>query len=297
VNRASRENAGSARCLEIVLGGERCASREALSAPPEARRGALVLPGRRPRARVWRVSFLVAAFAAALASCAPQDIYLFDTPTDESTPPAREEDAGPPPSDGSGPESPPEQPAFEQPACESDACRDCVARDLCAATSLLFCHPRSGACAVPCDPDAPSDAANCQTDRRCDPELGVCVQCITSADCGGAQPACDSESGRCVECVDSTACSGATPVCDTAAQRCVGCLGDAECEPLGEVCLVEEQRCVQCRTDAQCPVSGDDDERVCHPVEHRCVECLDDDDCRLDPEKPRCSAELECDDD
>ena len=234
----------------------------------------------------------------ALASCAPQDIYLFDTPPDEGTPPVREEDAGPAPSDGQGPETPPEQPAFEQPACESDACRDCVARDACAATSLLFCHPRSGACAVPCDPDAPSGAANCPTDRRCEPDLGVCVECVTSADCAGERAACDTTSGRCVECVDSTTCAGTTPVCDTTARRCVGCLGDAQCAPAGEVCLVEEQRCVQCRTDAECPApGGDDDDGLCHPVEHRCVECIDDGDCRSDPEKPFCSPELECDDD
>ena len=83
-----------------------------------------------------------------------------------------------------------------------------------------------------------------------------------------------------------------------AARRCVGCLGDAQCAPAGEVCLVEEQRCVQCRTNAECPAPGaDDDAGLCHPDQHRCVECIDNDDCRFDPEKPVCSAELECDDD
>jgi hypothetical protein len=263
-----------------------------------AQDGSVVLGGRTPwRALVWRASLLVGALAAVSASCAPQDIYLFDTP-DESTPPVREADAGPPPSDDPGPVAPPEQPAFEQPQCETDACRDCVALDACAASSLLFCHPRSGACAVPCDPNALNAAGNCPMDRRCEPELGVCVECVTSADCSGERPACDPVSGRCVECVDSTTCAGATPVCDTAARRCVGCLGDAECAAAGQVCLTEEQRCVQCRSDAECPAPGvDDDDALCHPVERRCVECLDDRDCRFDPEKPFCSAELECDDD
>lgn len=238
----------------------------------------------------------VAALAALLVpACEPQEIYLFDGPPTRTRVDAGVVDVD----DRDPPEPPPDEPppAPEPPACESEACEQCVAERACAVGStLLFCHPRSGECVLPCDAGAGAQAAgNCPADRLCDP-AGFCVECRGDADCGAPLAACDLSRNRCAECVlGGDTCPAARPVCDGEQLRCTECLADTDCAATNQVCFEEAQRCVQCEVDLDC--RGLDDDVFCLPGELRCVECVDDADCRAsEPDKPFCSSEFECED-
>jgi hypothetical protein len=236
--------------------------------------------------------------AGVVAGCQPQDIYLFDpTPpvaarvdAGSMTPPAPLEPADEPDAAPSPPEQPP---------CASQACTDCVAQQLCAGSSRFsVCHPRTGRCALACEPGAGDAALQCPLGERCDPALELCVACLGDTDCSGSLAICDTRLNRCVECTSNENCPAIRPVCD-ASLSCVECVEDGDCAATGEVCLAELSRCVQCRDDADCRgrVGGDDDDAArCLPGELRCVECVDDGDCASDPEKPFCSSEFECED-
>jgi hypothetical protein len=245
--------------------------------------GALVGPG--------------AILCAVAAGCEPQDIYLFD-----EAEPVVEDDAGmdepepPPASDNTPPDD--DLPEPVQPTCVSPACQRCVADGDCSAGAAeLFCHPVTGDCKLPCDPEASSEQRACTAAERCDRDIGLCVDCVQDADCSSAlAPVCDLARGGCVECADSSDCPAERPVCDAEAARCIECVVDADCAATGGVCLPGAQRCVGCRDDRDC--AGFEDSR-CLPEALLCVECLDDRDCALaDPSEPFCKlSEHECDDD
>jgi hypothetical protein len=226
--------------------------------------------------------------------CEPQDIYLFDGPPTNTRIDAG--GGGLPDLPDAGAPAPPAGDEPLQPPCETEACAACVENRACAVGStLLFCHPRSGECALPCDASAGALAAgNCPADRQCD-ATGICVECLAASDCGAELPACDLSGNRCAECVvGGDTCPAARSVCDPAVLRCVECNADADCAT-GLVCFEAGQRCVQCETDLDC--SGADDDVFCLPGELRCVECVTDDDCLLsEPDRPFCSSERECED-
>ena len=238
---------------------------------------------------------LVGPSAVALVvfvGCEPQEIYLFDGPPTTAT--EREPDAGEAPDEPAP--TPDGAPEREQPACQSAACEACVERRDCNVDSTtLFCHPLTGQCELLCDASAaPGAAGNCPAAQSCDPRLGLCVDCVANADCAdGPLTACDGARGTCVECVGPETCPAQRPVCDVEANRCIECRSDADCAVTGEVCLPGPQRCVQCRNDADC--AGRDDDVLCLPDELRCVECVSDVDC-VEPDKPFCSSERECED-
>jgi hypothetical protein len=257
-------------------------------------RGPAVRP-RRSRLRPLAGAAGAGLFALLLGpGCEPQDIYLFDgPPTNTRIDAGGVPDAPPDPDEP----APPDDQEPSPPACETPACDTCVEGRACAVGStLLFCHPRSGECALPCDASAGAEApGNCPLGRQCD-AAGICVECRANSDCGAELPACDLARNRCVECVvGGDSCPAARPVCDPIALRCIECAGDADCAATGQVCVEAAQRCVQCETDLDC--RGRDDDVVCLPGELRCVECVSDADCRLsEPDKPFCSSERECED-
>lgn len=228
-------------------------------------------------------------------ACEPQDIYLFD----ESSVGLEGDDAGadepeptPPPSEPDAAAPPPER---EQPECLSSACAECVERDDCGVqTTLLFCHPVTGACELPCDPRGPAEQpAFCTATDQCDRVIGLCVECVEDANCtDGPRAVCNLERGQCAECVGSGDCSADAPICDPDS-RCVECVDDNDCA-VGLLCQPGAQRCVQCIVNSDCRLS--DDDIFCLPEQQRCVECLEDADCTEDPRKPFCSSENECED-
>jgi len=227
-----------------------------------------------------------------LLACEPQEVRLFSAvradPDPGTTSSAGADASVPPPPAPAGP---------EQPACRSPECSSCAAEPLACLVSEAqwLCHPWTGSCSLPCDPESPS--SQCPREQRCHPDYGLCVGCVGPAECSGATPACDQQRNVCVECTDSSLCGGPTPACDTGVQRCVECTGAEHCAG-GEVCDTTQHTCVQCVVSTDCPnPGGDDDRAVCDPTNHVCVECLRDDDC-TEPDKPFCKqSELECDED
>jgi hypothetical protein len=98
----------------------------------------------------------------------------------------------------------------------------------------------------------------------CDVDAGMCVGCLSSADCSGATPACDTDAKKCVGCLSSADCSGATPVCDTSARQCVECLGNVDCAAAARpICDIARQTCVKCASDAECVAKLGADPGVC----------------------------------
>lgn len=71
---------------------------------------------------------------------------------------------------------------------------------------------------------------------------GVCVACLSYADCSEDMPVCDSN-GTCRRCEDDKDCFGDLK-CHTETGRCVNCITDGEC---AEKCDLGTNTCVLCR--------------------------------------------------
>lgn len=113
---------------------------------------------------------------------------------------------------------------------------------------------------------------------------GQCVQCETSADCGGG--ICTA-ANVCVECVGDADCTQANaPYC--VESQCVTCVNDASCDTLAfPRCRPDMSACVACLSDADC---GSD---RCDPSTFTCVSCLQDADCVPDG-LLRCTSSRTC---
>ncbi|MDB4929024.1 MAG: internalin, partial [Myxococcaceae bacterium] len=135
--------------------------------------------------------------------------------------------------------------------------------------------------AVTADVVAPTDArVACTTNRECaatgrlcDVAAGVCVQCLTGAQCTVAGEVCLAH--RCAagtRCASSRTCMGL--VCETTRGVCVDCLADVDCADAG-VCRANN--CVAppraCRSSRECT------DQVCDAARGVCVDCLTDVDC------------------
>jgi hypothetical protein len=117
--------------------------------------------------------------------------------------------------------------------------------------------------------------ADCTSGKVCNTVSGVCVGCLTDANCSGSTPVCNQTTATCVAgCVTSADCSGGTPVCDTGNKVCVGCLADEDCSGGTPVCKSSNKTCVACLTNANCsgltPICDSN---------NTCVECLSNLDC------------------
>ena len=119
----------------------------------------------------------------------------------------------------------------------------------------------------------------------CEPNLQVCVGCVSDPDCAGSSPICDPALHSCRACMDSLDC--ATGRCivdggDVRAGQCVECERDADCGT-GRCDLVTD-RCT-CTSNAECtnptPTCGAD---------HACHACASGADCALSPTGPVCVA-------
>jgi len=123
---------------------------------------------------------------------------------------------------------------------------------------------------IPC-----GDTSDCPEGMVCDPDQGVCVECLTSQDCRpGAVcmhnrcvdvPPCDGEK---VECPEGL-------LCDLERGVCVECFTNEDC-PEGFSCV--EFKCEPpkppCQKDEDCP-----DGLHCDPHALVCQECLEDEHC------------------
>lgn len=75
--------------------------------------------------------------------------------------------------------------------------------------------------------------ADC-TPQTCDPVTHSCVGCSTSDDCPAATPVCDELTTACVVCTATAGCADPTPICDLSAGggvgACVACVAATDCD-------------------------------------------------------------------
>jgi Cys-rich repeat protein len=82
----------------------------------------------------------------------------------------------------------------------------------------------------------------------CSEEAGICVECLSSADCSGSTPHCLD--GGCVSCTTNADCSTGM-VCNTHIPRCATqCTDGTECN--GKACATAYGYCVECLSDLDC---------------------------------------------
>lgn len=190
-----------------------------------------------------------------------------------------------------------------QPICVLGSCEECGAKADCGAAQT--CQPTTHTCDQAC-----TNNGNCDQGQAnlCDTANGVCVECLTPADCANA-PLCNTALGICANCITDGDCGVAAPVCNVPQGQCVQCLvtpdcnagftcNGHECVPIcttnadcqdNQVCDVPSGNCVQCLGNSDCN-SGD--QPLCS-AGHQCVECLGNSDCN-NGDQPLCSPQGNC---
>jgi hypothetical protein len=110
----------------------------------------------------------------------------------------------------------------------------------------------------------------------CDTQRLVCVQCITTSDCGESEASVfECTAGACVSyqaCENSLNC-GSGQVCDKQRSRCVECTQDGDCA-MGEKCVATECH-KACTSDKDCQA----DKQLCDFSTGTCATCLRTSDC------------------
>ena len=134
-------------------------------------------------------------------------------------------------------------------------------------------------------PDATMCNPACSGTRDICISAGVCGECRTDDDCGGANPACDTVAHTCVPCVNNTHCDSASaPACNVGTHTCVACVDNTTCTVAlgGPICDVPRNACVGCLDAMTCLGNLD----AC--VAQTCVGCDDRLDCMDDMGLPAC---------
>lgn len=97
-------------------------------------------------------------------------------------------------------------------------------------------------------------SGDCPSGKVCNTSSGICVTCLTDANCSGSTPACVNNS--CLECATNSHCTDPLePICSN--NQCVDCLVDADCSGsphysgLGHN-LCSNKTCVECKIDGDC---------------------------------------------
>jgi hypothetical protein len=123
-----------------------------------------------------------------------------------------------------------------------------------------------------------ADGNGCASALVCtspDATIGVCVECVTNADCDGTQ-ICAEDTHTCVdECATAADCDG-TQICAEDTHTCVDeCVTNADCDGT-QICAEDTHTCVdECVTNADC-----DGTQICAEDTHTCVdECTTAADC------------------
>jgi hypothetical protein len=164
----------------------------------------------------------------------------------------------------------------DQPLCETTLklCVQCLQTGDCKSGS----HCLGNQC-VSYTSCANGDSRNCgSADLVCDPNRGLCFQCVAKTDCADNGQDCVNNA-----CVDVPSCQSSSDckskLCDTDNNLCVECLADGDC--------TADQHCVQntcqaaCTTDKQCTPQG----MLCDLTTSICVLCKAQTDC---PESAYC---------
>jgi len=136
----------------------------------------------------------------------------------------------------------------------------CTASSQCPTGHLCNTALGSGVCFPSCTTPAGACNPSSLLAPVCMPSTGLCVGCVTNADCAQS-----SANG-----------SGSTPVCN-ATNNCVECLTDTDCtnlNPGSPYCIQES--CSQCRTSTDCPSGYPPG---CNSVLLQCGSCSANSDC------------------
>jgi hypothetical protein len=118
--------------------------------------------------------------------------------------------------------------------------------------------------------------------QKCDPNLG-CVECLSDADCGGAQKFCVT--GACVACRGNQDCGVSAPACwpgDHTCHESCSAPGTTGCRNVAPYCNSGTGACEQCRTSADCAQGAP----ICNTATQQCGECTTNADCPAS--RPRC---------
>lgn len=101
-----------------------------------------------------------------------------------------------------------------KPVCSNHVCVECDSDDRCPPEKVCFEQP--GKCTEPC-----SNTPDCNEKGRpvCAIDLGVCVACVSDADCDAAR-VCDPVNLVCVGCLSDGNC-GDAGTCDPIRRACV----------------------------------------------------------------------------
>jgi hypothetical protein len=140
---------------------------------------------------------------------------------------------------------------------------------------------------MPCssNTDCPADAGT----PFCDTDGGLCVQCMSSADCTKSN-ALHCLNGFCGACAVASDCSdgGTGMVCNPFIPRCASaCMFGTDCQSQGLVCNTMAGYCVECTDSSYCATSPNG--TWCYTAAGVCG-CQSDSDCVNSPSKPTCGA-------
>jgi len=166
--------------------------------------------------------------------------------------------------------------------CGCSASSQCSSGDICDTTTLVL----NGVCVAPCTSDAGACAPGSLT-PYCDASSGLCVPCLTNAQCIAADAgticlpgvgcaSCQTDSdckdpatphclfGSCVQCETAADCPANAPGCNFVTNSCGSCTLNSDCAS-GEGCLnsacapicesgpVPDGGCASCTVDSDCP--------------------------------------------
>jgi hypothetical protein len=100
-----------------------------------------------------------------------------------------------------------------------------------------------------------TDCASNAATPLCDPDAGVCVQCLSANDCTKGN-ALHCVNGYCIACSTDADCSDAGTqgmVCNRYIPRCASqCVNGTTCAPQGLICSLTDGYCVECTSDGYC---------------------------------------------
>ncbi|MEZ4442585.1 MAG: hypothetical protein R3B72_26060 [Polyangiaceae bacterium] len=121
--------------------------------------------------------------------------------------------------------------SMQQPICVLGSCEECGKNADCPPMEL--CNPATHQCQSPCNGN---QGCNQGPADICDPNTGLCVECLNDNQCGGDQLC--SPDGVCVDCLSNNDCGNNNPICDPTQGQCVECVFNGDCN--GDPCIDNE---------------------------------------------------------
>lgn len=180
------------------------------------------------------------------------------------------------------------------PLCVLGSCRACAESANCATGQV--CAPADHVCEAPCTTDANCTDPNAPLCDTTNAPLGVCVGCLTAANCPTDAPICDATRKQCSECSGNANCGVAKPACNLQNGQCEVCLVDSDCKAANYACGSDHTCHALCTSNTDCASNQNNfvgNGPLCNLDTGACVECLLGTDC-TDPLQPVCGENFTC---